>query len=211
MTLSKERKRHAMHEAGHAVFRIVHGFPFHHVEIDIDDGTGDMSNPGQVAGAGLNLDQGKNTNGESPSCAALRAENNQKNARLTVVDTLMTGYGDFHMLVDSLIDSGFNAKSKFFHRYTRLIFKEAHDFVVEHRALHALLTEALLERSRLTWDECLALKAQCTGVASQRLKGRIRNGRAKRVARRFVLARLKVHSTAGQTAISHPANRPRLR
>jgi len=170
MTLLSKRKRHAMHEAGHAVFRVVHGFPFHHVEIDIDDGTGDMSNPGQVAGAGLNLGVKEHQWQITIMCGLAGEKVNQKNARLTMVDTLMTGYGDFHMLVDSLIDSGFNLKSKFFHRYTRLIFKEAHDFVVEHRALHALLTEALLERSRLTWDECLALKAQCTRVAKSTTK-----------------------------------------
>lgn len=149
MTLLSERKRHARHEAGHALVSIVYGFPFQ--QIDIDDGTGDM----QVAGAGLGM-----TDHQwhiALMCGFAGEKVNQKNARLTLVDILMNGHGDFEKLVDSFTALGGNPKSKSFDRYSNRIFEEAHNIVVEHRALHALLTKALLERSRLTWDECRQL------------------------------------------------------
>ena len=163
MTLSRERKRAAMHEAGHAVFCIVYGFPFHHVEIHVKETDAGQVLGGGVAGAGVGMTESHWRT--ALMCGVAGEQVNRKNARLTVVDILRTGNGDFNKLVDSLSALGLDTKSKSCDRYyINPIFKEAHDVVVEHRTLHALLTDALLERGRLTWGQCLclALRAQCT-------------------------------------------------
>lgn len=182
---AKQERAIASHEAGHCCIHLLHGVTFDHVwitDVRLDPNT--RQTQGAVEGISGRINKESLQQYGIEIMAGLAGEKvafDKKCGRVKMSDNYIAG--DLENLVNHLVARKLGVKAETFIEwyendkfnvtlldddapevdYVGLVnwcLQEAYSLLTQHRELHTRLVDALIERGRLNYDDCLAIFEQ---------------------------------------------------